>query len=176
MDSGMEIREMSVVRQFIRKTNRTRMTKRPPSSRDFFTLPMEPSMKRDWRKISELIRTSEGRAAPMSASSRSSLAVRSSEEVFGCLVTVMMTAGLPSLDATPSTGVLGPMVTSAMASSVTGSPFAPVFTTAFFISSMSLVERTPRTMYSLPYSYKVPPGAFWFIPLTASMTSSMDTP
>ena len=133
-------------------------------------------MKRDWRKIWELIRTSEGMVVAMSASSRSSLAVRSSEEVFGCLVTGMMTAGLPSLEATPSTGVLGPIVTSAMASSVTGRPFSLVFTTAFFISSMSLVDRTPRTMYSLPYSYRVPPGAFWFMPLTASITSSMDTP
>ena len=152
MESGMEIREMSVVLQFIRKRKRIRTTNMPPSIRDFLTLPMEASMKRDWRKMSVLILTSSGSTVRMSESSRSSLRVSSRELVSGCLVTVRMTAGRPSLEATPSTGVFGPTVSSATASSGIGRPPAPVFTTALRSCERSSVERTPRTMYSLPYS------------------------
>ena len=65
------------------------------------------------------------------------------------------------------TGVFGPVLTSATASRVIGIPPGDALTTAFFSSSISDVESTPRTMYSLPYSYRVPPAAFWFMPLTA---------
>ena len=151
MESGMETSEMRVVRQFIRKIKSTRTTNRPPSSRDFLTFPIEASMKRDWRKISVLMWTSAGREEPISASSRSSLRVSSRELVLGCLVTVRRTAGLPSFEATPRMGVLAPILTSAMASSVTGRPLAVVLTTAFCSAQMSPVARTPRTIYSFPY-------------------------
>ena len=167
IDSGIETKEMRVVLQFMRNMKRTKTTNMPPSMRDFLTLEIEPSMKRDWRNISELTLTSEGRDALISSRALSSFLVSSRLFVFGCFVTVSTTAGLPSLEARPRTGVLVPVFTSAMASKVTGIPVAEVFTTAFFISSTSEVERTPRTMYSFPYSYSVPPAAFWFIPLTA---------
>ena len=152
IDRGMEISEMRVVLQFIRKMNSTRATNMPPSTSDFFTLPIDPSMNLDWRNIPELTLTSEGRAALMSSSSLSSFLVSSSEFVLGCLVTVIMTAGFPSFDAMPRTGVFGPILTSAIASSGIGRPLGEVFTRAFFICSMSSVDRTPRTMYSFPYS------------------------
>ena len=152
MESGIEMREMMVVRQFIRNMNSTIITNIAPSIKDFFTLSIELSMNLDWRKICELILTSAGRFALSSPSALSSLPVRAKVLVFGCLVTVSSTAGLPSLEATPRTGVLGPIRTSAIASNVIGKPFSEVFTTAFFSSSISLVDRRPRTIYSLPYS------------------------
>ena len=167
IESGIETSEIRVVLQFIRNMNRTRTTKIPPSTRDFLTLLIDPSMKRDCRKISELTLTSEGSLVLMSSRALSRFLVSSRLLVAGCFVTVRMTACLPSFEASPRTGVFGPIFTSAIASKVTGLPFFEVLTTAFFISSISEVERTPRTMYSLPYSYKVPPAAFWFMPLTA---------
>ena len=152
IESGMETSEITVVRQFIRNMNSTMITKIAPSIKDCFTLSNELSMKRDWRNIRELTLTSAGRLAFSSSNALSSLPVRASVLVLGCFVTVSSTAGFPSLEATPSTGVFGPMRTSATASSVIGSPFSEVFTTAFFSSSMSLVDRRPRTIYSLPYS------------------------
>ena len=152
IESGMETNEITVVRQFIRNMNSTMITKIAPSIKDCFTLSNELSMKRDWRNIWELTLTSAGRLAFSSSNALSSLPVSASVLVLGCFVTVSSTAGFPSLEATPSTGVFGPMRTSATASSVIGSPFSEVFTTAFFSSSISLVDRRPRTIYSLPYS------------------------
>ena len=152
IESGMETSEITVVRQFIRNMNSTMITKIAPSIKDCFTLSNELSMKRDWRNIRELTLTSAGRLVFSSSNALSSLPVRASVLVLGCFVTVSSTAGFPSLEATPSTGVFGPMRTSATASSVIGSPFSEVFTTAFFSSSISLVDRRPRTIYSLPYS------------------------
>ncbi len=152
IESGMETSEITVVRQFIRNMNSTMITKIAPSIKDCFTLSNELSMKRDWRNIRELTLTSAGRLAFSSSKALSSLPVSASVLVLGCFVTVSSTAGFPSLEATPRTGVFGPMRTSATASSVIGSPFSDVLTTAFFISSKSLVDRRPRTIYSLPYS------------------------
>ena len=51
MESGIEMRDMMVVRQFIRNMNSTMITKIAPSIKDFFTLSIELSMNLDWRKI-----------------------------------------------------------------------------------------------------------------------------
>ena len=152
MESGMEIREMIVVLQFIRNMNNTMTTKMPPSISDFFTLSMELRMNFDWRKISELTFTSAGIFTCSSLRADSSFVSSCKVLTLGCLVTVRTIAGFPSLEATPRRGVLGPIFMSAIASRVIGFPLPVVFTTAFFISSMSLVERTPLTIYSLPYS------------------------
>ena len=49
-DIGMDIKDMTVVLQFMRKMKRTIMTKILPSRRDFFTLLMEFWMKSACRK------------------------------------------------------------------------------------------------------------------------------
>ena len=120
IDRGMDTSEMSVVLQFIRNMKRTMTTNNPPSSSDLRTLPIDPSMKLDWRNISELTFTSEGSEALRSSKAESSLPVSSRVLVSGCFVTVSSTAGLPSLEATPRTGALAPVRTRAMSSRVTG--------------------------------------------------------
>ncbi len=47
MESGIEMSEIMVVRQFIRNMNSTMITNIAPSIKDFFTLSIELSMKRD---------------------------------------------------------------------------------------------------------------------------------
>ena len=68
------------------------------------------------------------------------------------------------------------MRTSATSSTSTGSPSAESFTTALPISAGSVVEVTPRTIYSLPYSYSTPPAVFWVISCTEAVSSSTLTP
>ena len=148
---GSVTSEITVVRTFARNRNRTITTKIPPSKSDFFTLPIEFSMKRLWRKISVDTFTSAGRFFWRSFREASSLSVSSRVLVAGCLVTVISTAGLPRSEAVPSFGALGPIFTSAMSSSVTGKVFT-VFTTALPSSSTLGVESTPRTIYSFPNS------------------------
>ena len=163
---------MTVVRTLARKRISTMTTKIPPSTSDFFTLPMELSMKRLWRKMSVETCTSGGRFFCKSFSEASSLAVRSRVLVAGCLVTVSSTAGLPRSEARPNLGVCAPMRTSATSSSKTGSdelratsdellPLPLVacsssleadLTTVLPSNSVFVVAVSPRTMYSLPYS------------------------
>ena len=150
-ESGSVTREISVVRTLAKNRKSTMTTKIPPSKRDFFTLPIELSIKRLWRKISVETLTSAGKFFCKSCREASNLSVSSSVLVAGCLVTVMSTAGLPRSEAVPSFGALGPTFTSAMSSSVTGKLFT-VFTTALPSSSTLVVESTPRTIYSLPNS------------------------
>ena len=150
-ERGRATSEITVVRIFIRKRKRTITTKKLPSNRLFFTLLIELSMKRLWRKISVETCTSDGKFFCKSATIASSLSVRSIVLVFGCLVTVISTAGLARSEAVPSFGLLPPIFTVATFSKRTGkSP--TVFTTPFPISSALAVERTPRMMYSLSYS------------------------
>ena len=94
-DKGMVTSDMTVVRTFIRKIKRTTTTNTAPSTRAFFTLSILLSMKRDWRYTSVERRTSAGRVFSKSSSVRSISAVRSRVLVLGCLVTVIITAGLP---------------------------------------------------------------------------------
>ena len=148
---GSVTSEMTVVRTLARNRKRTITTKIPPSNSDFFTLPIELSMKRLWRKISVDTFTSAGRFFCKSFKEASNLSVSSSVLVAGCLVTVSNTAGFPRSEAVPNFGALGPIATSAISSSNTGTPLI-LFTTAFPNWSALSVESTPRTMYSLPYS------------------------
>ena len=105
----------------------------------------------------------------------SSFSVRSRVLVLGCLVTVSKTAGLARTEAVPNLGALSPIFTSATSPINTGTP-STRFTTALAIASTSVVATAPRTMYSLPYSYKIPPLAFRFISRAALRTSSNVTP
>ena len=107
-------------------------------------------MKRDWRNTSVDTCTSAGRLVCRSCKASSNFPVSSIVPVFGCLVTVSNTAGLPFSEARPSLGCWLPVLTSAMSYNVTGEPPA-VLMTARPIFRTSSVETTPRTMYSLPY-------------------------
>ena len=95
--------------------------------------------------------TSGGRFFCRSFKDASNLSVSSSVLVAGCLVIVISTADFPRSEAVPSFGAFGPMVTSAISSSVTGKLFT-VFTTALPSCSVLEVESTPRTIYSFPNS------------------------
>ena len=150
IESGMVTNEMTVVRTFIRNRNNTITTKMAPSKRALFTLPIELSMKRDWRNKSVAISTSAGRLFFISSSAASMRAVSARVFVAGCLVTVIITAGSPRCDARPNFGALLPIFTSAISSSFTGTR-STVLTTAFAICSTSSVSSTPRMIYSLPY-------------------------
>ena len=150
-ESGNVTNEISVVRTFARNRNRTITTKIPPSKSDFFTLPIELSIKRLWRKMSVDTFTSGGRFFWRSFNEVSNLSVNSSVLVAGCLVTVISTAGLPRSEAVPSFGAFGPMVTFAISSSVTGKLFT-VLTTALPSCPVCVVDSTPRTIYSFPNS------------------------
>ena len=128
-ERGSVTSEMTVVRTLARNRNKTMTTKMPPSKSDFFTLLMELSMKRLWRKMSVDTFTSGGRFFCRSFSEASSLSVSSNVLVEGCLVTVISTAGFPLSEAVPSLGAFGPIRTSAMSSSSTGA-LLMLFTTA----------------------------------------------
>ena len=128
-ERGSVTSEMTVVRTLARNRNKTMTTKMPPSKSDFFTLLMELSMKRLWRKMSVDTFTSGGRFFCRSFSEASSLSVSSNVLVEGCLVTVISTAGFPLSEAVPSLGAFGPIRTSAMSSSSTGT-LLMLFTTA----------------------------------------------
>ena len=159
IDKGMVTSEIRVVRAFIRKINRMITTKTAPSISDRRMLPIELSINRDCRKISVATCTSRGIVFCNSAMEASSFRVRSSVLVCGCFVTVSNTAGLARCDATPSFGIFAPIRTSATSPSKSGT--SPTrFNTAFERASTSLVEITPRMMYSFPYSYNTPPDAF----------------
>ena len=128
--------------------------------------------------MSVLTFTSGGRFFCKSFKDASNLSVNSSVLVAGCLVTVNSTADLPRSDAVPSLGNFAPTCTSAMSSSKIGAfPEAvPPRTTARASWSTRSVESTPRTMYSLPYSYNTPPFAFRFISRVTVMISFSVTP
>ena len=158
-ESGIVTSEITVVRAFIKKITNMITTKIPPSYKDFCTLLIELSMKRAWRKISVEIFTSAGNVCCNSARDSSSLSVKSSVLVAGCLVIVINTAGLPSFEAIPSLGALSPICTSAMFSKSMGISLT-VLMTALPNAETLLVESTPRMIYSFPYSYKTPPAAF----------------
>jgi len=142
MESGKAMSEIRVVRAFIRKKNSTITTKMAPSNKDFWMLLMELLMKRDCRKMSVEMRTSAGRVFCSSCMEASSLSVSSSVLVFGCLVTVTSTAGLPFSEARPNLGALAPICTSAMSDRVMGRSLT-VLTTALPISSTWVVASTP---------------------------------
>ena len=147
----MVTREITVVLTFIRKRKSTIITKRPPSNRDFLILSMELSMNLCWRKMSVYISMSEGIWPRISSIASSSLAVSSMVLASGCLVTVISTAGSPLCEAVPSFGVLSPILISAMSERVIGASPSSL-TTVWPMASTSEVDRTPRMMYSLPYS------------------------
>ena len=150
-ERGKATSEITVVRIFIRNRNRTITTKKLPSNRLFFTLLIELSIKRLWRNMSVETCTSAGRFFCKSAIIASNFSVKSIVLVFGCLVTVINTAGFARSEAVPSFGLLLPIFTVAIFSNKTGkSP--TIFTTPFPISSAFAVERTPLMMYSLSYS------------------------
>ena len=151
-ESGMATKEMAVVLTFIKKRKSTTMTKRLPSTKLFFTLLMELSMKRLCRKMSVEMCTSAGRLFWRSARLASSFSVSSRVLVFGCFVTVMRTAGFAFSDAKPSFGLLPPIWTVAMSRSRTGTLPGNDLTTPFASSSAFAVDKTPRIMYSLLYS------------------------
>ena len=129
-EMGSVTSEIIVVRTFARNRKSTITTKIPPSNNDFFTFPMELSIKRLWRKISVETFTSAGRFFCKSFKEASSLSVSSSVLVEGCLVTVSNTAGFPRSEAVPNFGAFAPMATSAISSNSTGTVLI-LFTTAF---------------------------------------------
>ena len=174
-DNGSAISEMTVVRKFIRKMNRMMMTNIAPSISDFWMLSIELSMNRDWRKMSVETWMSDGRLSRISSSVLSRFSVSSSEFVLGCLVTVISTAAFPRSEAIPKRGNLAPTRTSATSSSMTGMPSGDVRMTALPICFGSVVERMPRTMYSLPYWFRIPPFALRLISSTTVMISSNET-
>ena len=96
--------------------------------------------------------TSFGKFFCKSAKAASSFSVSSMVPVFGCLVTVMSTAGFPFSEASPNLGCCDPIRTSATSSKVMGAPSGVVLMTARPNLRTSSVEMTPRTMYSFPYS------------------------
>ena len=96
--------------------------------------------------------TSGGRVSAISDILASSASVRSFVDTLGCLVTVSSTPLLPSMDAVPVRGSLGPVRTSAMSLSVTGLPSSAILTTASESSSTEVVDDMPLIMYSLEYS------------------------
>ena len=174
-DRGRATSEMIVVRTFIRKKKSTTTTKMAPSNRASCMLDMELSIKRDWRNMSEEIFTSEGNVFCRSTMAWSSLSVSSSVFVFGCFVMVTSTAGFALSEARPNLGSFGPICTVAMSDRRTGMLFT-VFITPLPISSTSFVAKRPCTIYSLPYSYRIPPVEFWFMLSTTASTSSMLIP
>ena len=162
-ESGKATSEMIVVRTFIRKRKRTMITKKLPSNKLSFTLLIELSMKRLWRKISVETCTSFGKFFCKSAMTASSFSVSSIVLVFGCLVTVTRTAGFVRSEARPNFGCLPPTFTVAISSRRIGVLSGVMATTPLASSSAFVVVKTPRIIYSLEYSYKTPPLAFWFI-------------
>ena len=174
-ERGKATKDITVVLKFIKKKNKTIMTKTEPSNRDFCMLSIELSIKRDCRNTSVEMWISAGKFFCNSATDWSSFSVSSSVLVFGCLVTVINTAGSPFSEAIPSLGALFPIWMSAMSSSRTGMPFI-VFTTALDSSSIWFVETIPLTIYSLLNSYNIPPFAFWFIFRVVFMTSFSPMP
>ena len=174
-DRGRATSEIIVVRTFIKKKKSTTTTKIAPSNNACCMLEIELSIKRDWRNMSEEIFTSDGNVFCRSTMAWSSLSVSSSVFVFGCFVMVTSTAGFALSEASPSFGSFGPICTVAMSDNKTGTLFT-VFTTPLPISSTSFVAKRPCTMYSLPYSYRIPPVEFWFMLSTTVNTSSMLIP
>ena len=63
-----------------------------------------------------------------------------------------------------------------MSASVTGVPSADSFTTLDAISSTDVVRTIPRTIYSFPYWFRIPPAASAFIDSVAANNSSRLTP
>ena len=110
----------------------------------------------------------------ISASSASISSVSEFVSTFGCLVTVSSTAGLSSFDAT-SFGNFSPIFTSAT-SRMSTIPFSSLLTTAKPMSSTFDVLISPFTIYSLPYSYIVPPPTFVLMFDAALSISLSDTP
>ena len=118
--NGKATKEMTVVRTFIKKRKSTITTKTLPSKRLRFTLLMELSMKRLWRKISVETCTSAGKFFCRSATIPSNFSVNSSVLVSGCFVTVISTAGFVRSEAKPNFGLLPPICTVAISPKVTG--------------------------------------------------------
>ena len=174
-DKGMAVSEMIVVRVFIKKKKSTITTKIAPSKRALCTLFIELLIKCDCLKILVDTFTSAGKFFCSSASASSIFLVSSIVPVLGCFLTVISTAGCASTEAIPNLGALSEIITSATSDSTTGLPSIR-FTTAKPISSVSVVVMSPRTMYSLPYSYMIPPLALLFILRDAANTSSSVTP
>ena len=119
-ESGKATNDITVVRAFIRKRKSTITTNILPSNRLRFTLLIELSMKRLWRKISVDTFTSAGKFFCRSIKTASRLAVNCSVLVSGCFVTVISTAGSVLTEAVPSFGLLPPIRTLAMSAKVTG--------------------------------------------------------
>ena len=95
--------------------------------------------------------------------------------VLGCFVTVIITHCLPFSDAVPMLGAWLPTFTVAISPMVIAVLPEP-FTNAFFSASILFVALTPRTIYSLPYSYSTPPEVLRFISCIAAFTSLSATP
>ena len=115
------------------------------------TLSMELLMNLSWRYMSDDTFTSRGNVLPSSDSTVSIFAVRSTVLVLGCLVTVTMTHCLPSWEAVPILGLRLPILTSATLPNSTG-PEAVVLTSEPARVPTLSDARTPRMIYSLPYS------------------------
>ncbi|CCY36416.1 unknown [Tannerella sp. CAG:118] len=158
-DRGRATNEIIVVLRFIRNRNNTIITKNAPSNNDFCILSIELSMKRDCLNTSFEICTSGGIDFCKSIIDASNALVKSNVLVFGCLVTVTKTAGFPFSEANPNLGALFPICIVAISSNRIGTLFS-IFTIDLESSSVLLVDSIPRTIYSFPNSYKIPPLAF----------------
>ena len=121
-DIGMVTKEIMVVRAFIRNMNNTITTKNAPSKSDRWMLPMELLMKELWRKICLSMCTSPGNSFLRLSSIWSSFSVSSRVLTFGCLVTVISTAGVARWEAIPVLGDWAPIFKSAISFNRTGVP------------------------------------------------------
>ena len=174
-ESGNATTEMMVVRVFIKNRNRMITTNIAPSMSECCMLEIELLMKLLCRKVSVEITTSSGRVCFISSRQAMMLSVSRLVSTFGCLVIVTSTAGFAFSEPTPRIGVLAPTFTVAM-SLISTVPDASLFTTEAAISLRFEVLMLPLMVYSLPYSYKMPPPALLLMPCVASSTCCSDTP
>ena len=131
-------------------------------------------MKSTCLKMRVLIFTSDGSVFCKLAMPSSIFCVSKSELVAGCFITVMMTAGSPRSEPSPILGAAP--ILSVATSSIFTMPCGVALMTDFPSSAKSFVLPMPRTMYSLPYSFKKPPDELPFAPSQAFKSSSSVTP
>ena len=181
-DSGMALREMNVVRTFIRNRNSTISTRTAPTTSASPTLytPRSMNSRSSYRLVSNT--TSAGSDGSTSANAPLTRSVRSRVSVCGCLVTVMATPGCPLMLASPRF-TCAPSATRATSLSNTarsgglpGSGFGGGLTTISFKSASTRSGRGPsrpitRIGFSSPPSSANPPVKFTLFARSAASTS-----